>query len=127
NRGCPAISRISSAPVCPRAPTMPTVFFPLSAMVASSTRKAVEQVALHRGPFGFDDRERHRVAHAAIGMAAVAAQDAILPGAQPQDGRTRAFVERAGFEAHADAAQCFECMPEQEQLGLGVDPGSLRA
>src|SRR3546814_15997019 len=69
NRGCPAISRISSAPVWPRAPTIPTVLAStnlFSAMGWSSVFEPVAQV--RRRPFACSHRSipQRGFAHGAV-------------------------------------------------------------
>src|SRR5690606_10499207 len=121
-RGWPATSAMSSAPVWPRAPTMP------SRIDASAMGVALQlplQVGLHRRPFAVQDRETDRVAQAAVAMAHVLAQDALLLGAQAGDGGSRCGVERAGVETDAGAAHRFERVAEQQQLGFGVQAGAL--
>ncbi|KAG1466316.1 hypothetical protein G6F57_013277 [Rhizopus arrhizus] len=60
-------------------------------------------------------------------MPLVVAQHAILLGAEAGDGGARGGVEPAGFQHHADAAQHFEGVLQQQQLGFGIGAGALRA
>src|SRR3546814_7560350 len=106
---------MSSAPVCPRAPTMPSL------MVGSAmgmTLQFLLQARFHRRPLTVQGREAHAVAQAAIAMAQVLAQDAFLLCAQPRDRRARGRVVGAGVEADAGAAQRLERVPEQQQLEI---------
>src|SRR5690606_21993332 len=97
-------------------------------MAGSAMRVTLElllQSGLHRWPLAVQDGEADRIAQAAVAMAHVLAQDALLLCAQPRDGGTRCGVERAGVEADAGAAQRLERMAEQRQLGVGVQAGAL--
>src|SRR5690606_32074704 len=120
-RGCPAISRISSAPVCPRAPTMP---IEIGGSIMLSLQFCL-QVPLHRRPLALDNGVRHGVANAAVGMAQMVADDAVALGAQPLDRSARAVVEPTGLEPDRYAAHGLERMREQQSLGLGIEAGAL--
>src|SRR5690606_41960730 len=96
---------MSSAPVCPRAPTMPSLMADSAMGVAL---QLLLQAGLHRRPFAVQDREADRIAQAAVAVAHMLTQDAFLFRAQAADGGTRCGVERAGVEAHARAAQRLE-------------------
>src|SRR5262249_13282088 len=64
----------------------------------------VGQVRPHRRPLAGDDREHPRVAQGSVGRALMAAQDAVLLGAEPLDGAAALMVEEVGAEFDGDTA-----------------------
>ena len=65
---------------------------------------------LHRQPFGCDDAVNHGVAQRAVRRDLVAAQDAVLLGAEPFDGAPALVIEKMRAEFDRDAIQLFERM-----------------
>src|SRR5690606_18108827 len=119
---CAATRRISSAPVCPRAPTMPMEYFLLMRVNPVGSGGGCAPPAIRCR--GWRTR-RYRAASRR--RAAWVAQDAVLLRAQPGDGLARLLVEPAGLETDRSAAQGLERVTQQHQLALGIQPGALHA
>src|SRR3954468_10016158 len=85
------------------------------------------QMRSHGRPFGRGDAVDHGVAERAVRRDLVAAQDAVLLGAQTLDGAAALVIEEVGAEFHRDAVQGFEGVGEQQQLALRVEWAALRA
>src|SRR3546814_1188530 len=103
NRGCPAISRISSAPVWPRAPTIPTVLAStnlFSAMGWSSVFEPVAQV--RRRPFACSHRSipQRGFAHGAVRHRAFDLLESVEP--VPESPQTLLPDTAVGFGEVAD-------------------------
>ena len=76
---------------------------------------------LHRRPFGGGDAVDHGVAQRAVRRDLVAAQNAVLLGAEALDGAATLVVEEVRAEFDRDAVQRLEGVPEQQQLALRVE------
>src|ERR1700719_1749417 len=81
----------------------------------------------HRRPFGRDDTVNHSVAQCAVRRNLVAAQDTVLLGPQPLDAAPAWVIEEMRAELYRNAIELLECMPQQEQLALGVERAALHA
>jgi hypothetical protein len=87
--------------------------------------QAVLEARSYRGPLRGDDRVDDSVAEAAVGHPLMAAQDAVLLGAQALDRRPGLPVVPVGAELDGDAVQGVEGVPEQQQFRLGVGAAAL--
>src|ERR1700737_4492973 len=87
------------------------------------------QLGLQRGfyfrPFRVDDAEIYGVADTAACGDHVIAKDALLAGADAQDGGTGAVVEGIGLQLHANAFERFEGVVQQQVFGCRVDRCAL--
>ena len=57
----------------------------------------------------------------------MAAEDAVELGSEALDGAAALMVHEMGAELDGDTVEGFEGVPEQEQLGLGVEAAALDA
>ena len=83
------------------------------------------ELALHFRPFGIDDAEIDGMAEAAAGSDHVIAEEAFFFSADARKSIARFFIERIGFEFHADAAQRLEGVAQKKIFCFGVDGGAL--
>src|SRR5579872_4383862 len=67
----------------------------------------------------------HRVSHPARGCNHVAAENALLHGAQAAYGIAGLLIQSIGFELDTVHAQSLEGMPQEEQLGFRIDCRTL--
>src|SRR5665647_1961338 len=87
----------------------------------------IGEMRLHRRPFAGDDAVDHGVAQRPVGRDLMAAQDAVLLGAQPLDAAPALMIEEMGAEFDRDAVEFFERVAEQQQFALGIEPAALHA
>ena len=81
----------------------------------------LQPVADHR-PLVFQDGKHHGVPQRAVGCAGVAAEDAVLLGAQPGDSLPGLVVEPVGAELDGGAAERFEGVPSSSSFESGLLP-----
>src|SRR6266849_9181729 len=82
-------------------------------------------MSTHGWPLGGDDAVNTGIPQRPIRCDGMVPQDAIQLRTEPLDGATTLFIHEVGTKLHCDAAHDVEGVGEQEQLGLGVQGGSL--
>src|ERR1700722_8142313 len=94
-------------------------------LAGPSSSQTVRQSLLGRRPFLGHEGEIGRVTDGPVRTRAVGPQDAVQRAPQALDGPPRPVVAAVGAEPHRVDLPGLEGMGEHQQLGLGVERGSL--